>query len=441
MKRILFSSLLLAIVTTQAQSWTAQNSAFPTAGTYPTILSLSDANTVWAVGADGSGLGAEYQQFSRTSDGGLTWTAGNIDVGGSANQIADLSAPSATTAYVAYITGGSAKGGVYKTTNGGTSWSKISNSPTTMFNDASSFPNIVQFWDVNTGVVGGDPVGGYFELYTTINGGTSWTRVPSANLPAPLSGEYGYTTIDGVAGDNYWFGTNKGRIYKSANKGLNWTVVQSPISDFGTAAQSGTFAIKDANNAWLIDRTAAFLYGTTDGGVNWDPIDSNGIFYTGDLIYVPGTEQTLISSGASSSSRGSSISTDGGLNWTEITPADGDTDGITALASSGIDAVYGGGFTTSSTVGGMNKLSASLATNETSKASVSIYPNPTSNYVNIMAKDKIRNIEIIDLTGKSSSRNISSTNKVDMTSYTAGVYIVKVNFENGKSTATKVIKK
>lgn len=87
----------------------------------------------------------------------------------------------------------------------------------------------------------GDPVGGYFEIYTTTNGGTSWTRVPSANIPAPLVGEGGYTTIKDISLEDgtIWFGANYGRAYKSSDKGLTWTVTATPITDFGTAAANG----------------------------------------------------------------------------------------------------------------------------------------------------------------------------------------------------------
>src|SRR5690606_9560040 len=113
-----------------------------------------------------------------------------------------------------------------------------------------------------------DPEGGYFELYTTTNGGTNWTRVPSANIPAPLSGEYGYVHNYDVVNNTNWFGTNKGRIYKSVDKGLNWTVAQSPVSDFAGAAIAGNYTFSTETKG-LLNTSTGLMYNTTDGGATW----------------------------------------------------------------------------------------------------------------------------------------------------------------------------
>ena len=78
MKKLLLTGFALFAMMTQAQTWTTQNSNFPAAGTYPLSFSVVDANTVWAMGADGSGGGANVQAYTRTSNGGTTWTGGLI---------------------------------------------------------------------------------------------------------------------------------------------------------------------------------------------------------------------------------------------------------------------------------------------------------------------------------------------------------------------------
>src|SRR5690606_35089027 len=97
------------------------------------------------------------------------------------------------------------------------------------------------FFDINNGITQGDPASGYFEIYTTTDGGTNWTRVPNANIPTPLSGEYGYNNMFETVGDIIWFATNKGRLYKSTDKGLNWTVSQTPATDFGSSNNFARF--------------------------------------------------------------------------------------------------------------------------------------------------------------------------------------------------------
>lgn len=71
-----------------------------------------------------------------------------------------------------------------------------------------------------------------------------------------------------------------------------------------------------------------------------------------------------------------------------------------------------------------------------------IYPNPTSNVLNIESKTNILNIEIIDINGRSllsKSQNSSSTS-INVESLSKGVYFVKVSNEKGNF-VQKFIKK
>jgi PKD repeat protein len=61
--------------------WIRQNSGFTTANRGINHISIVDANTVWALGYDGTGAAANVQQFTKTTNGGATWTPGNINVG------------------------------------------------------------------------------------------------------------------------------------------------------------------------------------------------------------------------------------------------------------------------------------------------------------------------------------------------------------------------
>jgi photosystem II stability/assembly factor-like uncharacterized protein len=84
------------------------------------------------------------------------------------------------------------------------------------FDGASAFANVVYFWNKDEGFCMGDPNGGYFEIYTTSNGGVNWSRVARANIPNPsASDEYG-TIGQFTVGDDgvVFFNTTKGRIYK-----------------------------------------------------------------------------------------------------------------------------------------------------------------------------------------------------------------------------------
>ena len=149
--------------------WIAQNSGFSASSRGINYISIADANTVWATAYDGSGGGANVQEFTKTTNGGQTWTPGTINLGNSGLGISMVHAIDANTAWVAaYPTAGGQTGGIWKTTNGGNSWSRQNSAS---YNNAASFTNVVYFWDANVGFCQGDPINGEFELYTTNNGG------------------------------------------------------------------------------------------------------------------------------------------------------------------------------------------------------------------------------------------------------------------------------
>ncbi|MCC7333177.1 MAG: S8 family serine peptidase [Flavobacteriales bacterium] len=321
-------------------NWIPQATAFSQASRGITHIDIVDINTVWALAYDGSGGGANVQQFTKTTNGGTTWTPQNINVGNTGLGISMISAIDATTAWLAaYPNAGGQTGGIWKTTNGGTTWTRQTSAT---YTNASSFTNVVHFWNANDGFCQGDPISNEFELYTTTNGGTNWTAVPAANIPNPLSGEYGYTRDIEVIGDVVWFGTNKGRLYHSTNKGLNWSVYQTPETDM----QNAKYSFKDANNGILI--TGGNVYKTTNAGANWTQITTTGSIFTSGLCWIEGTDIIFTTGGGGSV--GSSYSQDGGVTWNII-----DTDQHTYCEFINPVVGWSGWFNTNATTGGIWK--------------------------------------------------------------------------------------
>jgi hypothetical protein len=308
-----------------------------------------------------------------------------------------------------------------------------------------SWTNYVHFFDANNGVAGGDPESGKFEVYTTSNGGTTWTRVPAANIPNPLANEYGYNGGYYAVGNNMFFYTGKGRIYKSTDKGLNWTALatNSIISDFGSATINGNIAWSDANTGMIFRKTFSSggipivltLYRTTDGGANWTTVTFSGITAANSInavTYIPGTTILV----ATSSAGGSWKSTNNETTWTTL-----DT-GVQHLDVKCFNAstCYSGGFNTSATVGGMFKSTQVLATSEvagTIKHS-STYPNPTQGEINIKTDKKVKTTAVLDFSGKSVMKIDAA--KPDLSSLPKGTYLIQIEFTDGTSTAEKVIK-
>ena len=537
MKRTLLSLVALLIVTMSAfAQWTSQATGFTTASRGISYISIVNSNVVWAVAYDGSGSAAYITDFTRTINGGTLWTPGSV-VTGTTYGLGNLSAIDANTAWVTLYNGTGAQDnscGVYKTTNGGTTWTQQPGA----LQGSASFADNVYFWDANDGIAHGDVKDGYFEIYTTSNGGSTWTRVPQANITATVaSGEGGWTSVIDAAGDSsVFFGSNKGNLYISHDRGHHWIGKATGI----VAATNGGvqhIAFVDAmhgyvgqdNNPGATTDTTMQIYGTTDGGVTWAPVTHTGWVFSNSIAGVKHSPSTYVTSGANGGTTavphvvGSSYSFDGkafiefpgtvgtpaaggtqflytsfandSTGWSGYFNQDATTDGIwkyvgvlalpvadfltadTALTlgspahftnlSTGKPSSYlwtfQGGSPATSTLktppaimynspGDFDvtlKVTSDMGTNtdvkaayihvggvginEQTKATILIYPNPATDFVNVSATHDIVQVQLYNLVGQ-----VVMTQKVDgkkvalnTSSLKSGVYSLKVVMSDG----------
>lgn len=83
-----------------------------------------------------------------------------------------------------------------------------------------------------------------------------------------------------------------------------------------------------------------------------------------------------------------------------------------------------------------------LATvNQELEENITIYPNPTHNILNVEAKEKV-SIQVFDALGKMIlvRNNVQNTEKINLTSYPSGLYLVKVSNATGNNKSYKIIK-
>lgn len=445
MKKILLTAIaLIANTSVSAQYWSTQNTGFATVSRGIAGIEVFDANTVWAFAYDGTSGNANVQEFTKTSNGGTTWTSGTINLGDPTLKITNISGVSATTAWVGAFDNTNGLGGIWKTSDSGATWVNQKSLTTA----GESWTNYAHFFDANNGIVGGDPESGYFEVYTTSNGGTTWTRVPTANIPTPLPNEYGYNGGYYAAGNSIFFYTGKGRIFKSVDKGVTWTALATNtiLTDFGGASVNGDMAWSDANKGMIMRKTftgtnpsGLTLHRTIDGGTTWSTVTFTGITAANkisDFTYVPGTD-ILVATSSDQTTGGSWKSIDNGTTWSPID---------TAVQHLGVrcanaNTCYSGGFNTSATVGGMFKSTQNLSANEIKMAIKnipSVYPNPTKGEINIKSDKKITSSSVYDFSGKILLENNSGT--MDISSFSKGTYLLKINFEDGSTKTEKIIK-
>ena len=461
MKKILLLAALVVAIGSQAQPyWTGYATSQPAASTGMASLSIVDDNVVWANMRCGTTGCTPIRRYALSTDSGLTWSTNAIDLGaGAANlQIANICGVSATTAWASvFPSAAGATGGVWKTENGGASWSRQNSAS---YNSPASFTNVVYFWNENVGVTMGDatdpdnPNLAYYEIYTTVNGGENWTRVPKANIGGganPLApDDYGLTNQFTVRGNSIWFGTTYGEIFKSTDFGVTWSIVQSPIPDFGggiNGSESGDMTFLTESKG-LLQTSDYQLFDTTDGGATWNVVNWAGALRNFAIAAIPGTADSFVSIGEDidAGARGSSFSTDGGLNWTSINDFPEEVDlvdgGIIAFRNSNVG--FASGFSTSAAVGGVFKWTGKSLSNSSfeNEGNFVASLNQGTGVLNL-AGANIANVVIFDILGKqvfAGNYDGLSTVDVNVASFNSGVYMVRVTNTEGSSSAIKVVK-
>lgn len=286
-----------------------------TVGTSATFraVSVTNAEVVWIGGSKGT--------FVRTVDGGKTWQTGTVPDAQTCD-FRDVQAIDAQTAYL--MSAGPAEKGaarLYKTTNGGQTWSLQYQTQ-----QAGVFFDSMDFWDKDHGIVVSDPVDGKWFMLTTDNGGQTWQPIPPAALPAmePKEGAFAAsgTSLVVQGKRNVWIASGMGqfgRVFRSSDRGQTWTVSNTPLPGGET---SGLFGIRffSEKNGMVVggDFKQEKLPGLTtaitrDGGQTWQPTaptDPPGLKEA--IALLPGDRVLVV--GPS----GTSLSADQGQTWQRI---------------------------------------------------------------------------------------------------------------------------
>ena len=74
---------------------------------------------------------------------------------------------------------------------------------------------------------------------------------------------------------------------------------------------------------------------------------------------------------------------------------------------------------------------ATLGTNNNALSIITMYPNPTSDFLNIKSDQKISKIEIYDMSGKLVQTSKMNNEKVSVSKLPKGNYVIKIQTENG----------
>ncbi len=288
-----------------------------------TSVSFVNENIGYVAGSDATVV--------KTTDGGLNWNT--IIISGETNDLKDVCFVDENTGWV--ISAVSSTSNVYKTSDGGASWTLD------LVNSTSDFEDI-DFFDANHGVVCGGGVG-VVDIYYTTDGST-WTKAP-----VPVLGGFNYTRSDaravGFADVNTVYITGWGSSVgmqpsiqlKSLDGGATWTFLVQP-EQYRTYCNLNAIYIKDGQNGMSVGGAAydgSVIVRTTDGGQNWIPIHApfggtcNSIFGIDDKVWVG------LNGGAMA------YSPDFGNTWQLLTPIPGTS--LYSIVAAG-NSIYAAGY-------------------------------------------------------------------------------------------------
>lgn len=323
MKYLFLLTLLFLVASIAGAQW--QKQAIDTTASFRGLSVVSD-QVVWASGTGGT--------FIRTTDGGKTWQVGKVP-GAEKLDFRDVEAFDANTAYLLSIGNGESSR-IYKTTDAGATW-KLQFKNT----DEKAFFDAFAFWDKNNGIAMSDPVDGHYLLIATKDGGKTWKAINSSKMPPAMEGEAAFAAsgmclvTNGKTDAYIVSGGKDARVFRSSDRGLTWSVSDTPMVKGTDGSGIFSIAMHDAKNGVIVggnyekdtekENNLAF---TANGGKTW--LAGTGLTgYRSGVAFID--RQTIVAGGTS----GSDISTNGGKTWTNL-----DKESYNAVQAKGKTAVW-----------------------------------------------------------------------------------------------------
>ena len=435
--------------------WEEVGCGLETPGFVTGDISVVDENIIWTIQKLGN-------QFSRTSDGGQSWTTGVIPVSMPDFKLVDIQAMDENLAWAMMLAfPGQDAGKMYKTTDGGESWTE----QTSSFVNPNEGPHVFHFFDENHGFALGELINKPNFLlashvgYITSDGGNTWEKLGSDVYPAAI-GEGLFindTKYMQAKGDHLRFGTSNGKMYHSGDRGHTWTVHEVAA---GIAIQSVAF--KDELNGIAVSGNDAFgkdiikAFSTSDGGSTWTELDVPTTPRATGIYFVEGSDETENSCGTyimfngHYSISGMSISKDGGQTWKLLSQQP-----VFALEFINPETGWMGGMIHGAEEGGLYKWDGTSLGNDAScvtavkeqiinNKDLKIFPNPARGKTNIQLENNWQgtlSLQVLDFVGhiagsqKVEKNEGNSRWEVDLQTLSPGVY--QIILSNGQQAIAK----
>jgi photosystem II stability/assembly factor-like uncharacterized protein len=221
-------------------------------------LCFVNPTTGWIIGTSGGFQQAAGAVLFKTTNGGTSWSKQTL-AGWSLGfgvQFVD-----ANNGWAEVVNGNSSSFtySIIRTTDGGNQWTSIYSS-----NSALCYP---RFFDVRNGwAIIGTPGGAASSIVHTTDGGATWSTQFTDNTPGGLS------RIQFLDLNNGWIVGDSSKIFHTTNGGSTWTRLANPGIDRSSMLR--TLFFLDANTGWIGGQVAsgavpAFVLHTSNGGASW----------------------------------------------------------------------------------------------------------------------------------------------------------------------------
>jgi photosystem II stability/assembly factor-like uncharacterized protein len=280
----------------------------------------SDANVIYAGTGEACIRGdiINGNGIYKSMDAGKTWSFVGLRDTRAIGRIA-VHPKNPDIAYVAafgHTYGPNAERGVFRTTDGGKTWSKV------LYKDENSGgidlsldpnnPNVIfaSLWQARRSPWGMDSGGPGSGLYRSTDGGTTWKHLSGHGLPEGTLGRIGVAVA--YSGNRVWalVEADKGGLFRSDDGGENWTLTNSD-RQYRQRAFYYTHVFADPGSADGVYVLNTGMYHSNDGGRSFRPIrvphgDNHGLWID------PNDAKRMIES----NDGGANVSTNAGASWT-----------------------------------------------------------------------------------------------------------------------------
>ena len=408
-KLIAILPLIFLFVCNAEAQWSAVR--FDSTNTFHKVFAVSP-NTAFVTGTQP--VSNEYF-ILRTNDGGDNWDWITINTPTDTFELSSLYFVDASNGF----TGGSKNNmqALLKTSDNGNTWADITPNPS-----SANFISSVYFVNTQTGFASDG-----YNLYKTINGGTSWVT----ETPAFTIQDIHFDDMNnGIATGND--GSITAVVMNTTDGGQTWNTLLTAHDPNLFVSSFTKIDVVSPSVFFTSMDYAKNLYRTVDAGLTWDTIPVDSVDYIGDFDFISADLGHILGVVMSVNEYKLMITSDGGQNSTmEYTTGWNFYGGGVVLNSISFPGETG---FAAATNGLIKKYTSSTGIDKVnSNEEIFIYPNPASEKITIYTEN-FSSLEIYDALGKLMFSmlpdNLTPELTVDMNRWNAGIYFVKCAADN-----------